>query len=478
MSDGKDARGFFRRVVNFVVNPRAEPADSRSSELDLRDSEFARSELKAMIERKRRNDFVRKRELDLLRKLRREGLTPEQLAVLGSSSGMADTETRADEPGLVAEPGMKARIDEIEQQMAAHVISRPHRQRCRRSAQPPRRASRPRSATGPSSTSPTPLRAAWRTRSSMSRSSTKCRRRPHGRRAASASAPAPASPMSRYDTSAMESEVEVTEFDHDPDLDEAVIGYANGDFAQAESLLAALIRKGGSRRDHPETWMVIFDLYRATGQQPAFEALAVEFAERFSQSAPHWFSVPKMVADAASENRPSASRIDGECELDLSGAHRRRGGRRSCEAARAMRRCRGSSIGPGSSRSIRTAAGRSSRCSPSGYRRTSTCAGSAARCCCAGWPRRRRWRTEAWTRTLWQLRLRRAADGEPPGTFRRGGDRLLRDLRDLAPVVGAVCLPGAHQRSGRCQHAGRNDLGDRRCRARCSSSPNSRPRAP
>ncbi len=76
-----------------------------------------------MIERKRRNDFVRKRELDLLRKLRRDGLTPEQLAVLGSSSGMADTETRADESELVAEPGMKARIDEIEQQMASHVIA-------------------------------------------------------------------------------------------------------------------------------------------------------------------------------------------------------------------------------------------------------------------------------------------------------------------------------------------------------------------
>jgi hypothetical protein len=39
-----------------------------------------------MIERKRRNDFVRKREFDMLRKMRREGLSPEQLAALGRSS--------------------------------------------------------------------------------------------------------------------------------------------------------------------------------------------------------------------------------------------------------------------------------------------------------------------------------------------------------------------------------------------------------
>ena len=39
-----------------------------------------------MIERKRRNDFVRKREFDVLRKVRREGLSPEQLAALGGSS--------------------------------------------------------------------------------------------------------------------------------------------------------------------------------------------------------------------------------------------------------------------------------------------------------------------------------------------------------------------------------------------------------
>ena len=125
-----------------------------------------------------------------------------------------------------------------------------------------------------------------------------------------AAAPA-AEAHSRHDPAAGPA-VEVTEVAHDPELDEAVIAYANGDSAHAEAQLAALIRAGGSRRDHSDTWMVIFDLYRATGEQSRFETLAVEFAERFSRSAPQWFSVPEMVAEAAAADRPAASRIDGD----------------------------------------------------------------------------------------------------------------------------------------------------------------------
>jgi ABC-type transporter Mla MlaB component len=58
--------------------------------------------------------------------------------------------------------------------------------------------------------------------------------------------------------------------------------------------------------------MVVFDLYRATGQQTKFEAIAVEFAERFGCSAPHWFSMPRLIADAAPPVRQRPSRIDGQ----------------------------------------------------------------------------------------------------------------------------------------------------------------------
>ena len=61
--------------------------------------------------------------------------------------------------------------------------------------------------------------------------------------------------------------VEVSEVVHDPELDEAVIAFANADFDQCEQALQQLIGAGGARAQHAETWLVLFDLYRATGQQ-------------------------------------------------------------------------------------------------------------------------------------------------------------------------------------------------------------------
>ena len=77
MPDPKDTPSFFRKVVKFVANPATDWTQLGTPTQESRDTEHARSELKAMIERKRRNDFVRKREFDMLRKVRREGLTPE-----------------------------------------------------------------------------------------------------------------------------------------------------------------------------------------------------------------------------------------------------------------------------------------------------------------------------------------------------------------------------------------------------------------
>ena len=83
MADPKDSESFFRKVVRFVANPATDWTELNSRQEDTRELEIEKSELKAMIERKRRNDFVRKREFDMLRKVRREGLSPEQLARWG-----------------------------------------------------------------------------------------------------------------------------------------------------------------------------------------------------------------------------------------------------------------------------------------------------------------------------------------------------------------------------------------------------------
>src|SRR5690606_18372651 len=47
----------------------------------------------------------------------------------------------------------------------------------------------------------------------------------------------------------------VPEMVHDPELDEAVIAFANADFDQCERCLLDLIQSGADRHDHPDTWM-------------------------------------------------------------------------------------------------------------------------------------------------------------------------------------------------------------------------------
>jgi ABC-type transporter Mla MlaB component len=89
--------------------------------------------------------------------------------------------------------------------------------------------------------------------------------------------------------------IDVDEFAHDPELEEASIRFANGDDAGAEAGLLEVLAPTGPRIDHDETWLTLFDLYRATGQQDRFETAAIDFAGRFGRSAPQWFSIPEAV---------------------------------------------------------------------------------------------------------------------------------------------------------------------------------------
>jgi hypothetical protein len=92
---------------------------------------------------------------------------------------------------------------------------------------------------------------------------------------------------------------------HDPALDEPVIAFANADFDQCEKALREMVGPDSSHAGRAEVWLVLFDLYRATGQQDRFDALALEYARRVGLSAPTWFSLPRAVADAISDDHPA-----------------------------------------------------------------------------------------------------------------------------------------------------------------------------
>lgn len=317
MSDQKDNTSFFRKVVKFVANPATDWAQLGTPTEEARESEYAKSELKAMIERKRRNDFVRKREFDMLRKVRREGLTSEQLAALGGSSRLDDSEARMQDSGAKPDVGVKAKIDEIEQQMVGDGLASPSRRPPSFYEAPTQPAAIGYAATEPdqSRVRPEPARANG-ARPPAANPVTPPR--PPAGAPATVVMGAGLSPLSPLNLDIAGGDlgnpyaVEVSEVAHDPELDEAVIAFANADFESCESSLAALTGQGGPRAQHAETWLALFDLYRAIGQHHKFESLAIDYAQQFGWSAPQWFSMPKLVAEAAGEERRPSSRIDGQ----------------------------------------------------------------------------------------------------------------------------------------------------------------------
>jgi len=83
-------------------------------------------------------------------------------------------------------------------------------------------------------------------------------------------------------------------FVHDPDLEEAAIRFASGDYDGAEAGLREVLaqQQPGAAQQH-ETWMTLFDFYRAIGRQDPFDVLAIDYAAHFGRSAPQWFSLPE-----------------------------------------------------------------------------------------------------------------------------------------------------------------------------------------
>lgn len=82
-------------------------------------------------------------------------------------------------------------------------------------------------------------------------------------------------------------------------LQAAAMLFAEGDSAAAEAVLLALIQGSDVRADAADVLAsALFDLYRATGQQDGFDVVAMDYAGRFGRSPAEWFSLPDMLKAA------------------------------------------------------------------------------------------------------------------------------------------------------------------------------------
>jgi len=247
MSKPDTTSGWLAKVVKFVRNPATRWSELDNKEPD-RDEALSKQLLKEMIERKRRNDFVRKGEFDMLRKMRQRdamlGQDPSAKPSFFQSSIMpSNLDDRAN---------TLKKIDAIGAQMSMQW----------------REAKHGASNTDAINSSAYPL--------SVNPAITQP---PLGSPPASSQA----------------------------ELEEASIRFANGDDAGAEVGLIEMLSPKGSRAGHSETWMTLFDLYRATGQQDKFETTAIRFVELFNRSAPQWFSMPDMLKQLVMQEKGSGN---------------------------------------------------------------------------------------------------------------------------------------------------------------------------
>ncbi len=303
MSKDDTSSGLLSKMVRFVRNPATSWSELDSVQSD-RDDSVSKQLLKEMIERKRRNDFVRKREFDMLRKMRKH----EALGGAGQDVSGGPSFFQSSMPSTPDDRASTLKkIDEIEAQMSMQWWKTKDQNATAPSAQPqPAFQDKGEVTQSPmldnalprayQATAPAELPLSARTPVPV---------RPEKAVPAPlefpvlGGSPAPVKtrdePVSGFSAS-RSAAVGVQEMvEHDAELEEAAILFANGEDAGAEAGLLQILAPGASRETHMDTWLTLFDLYRATGEQDKFERAAIEFVGRFDRSAPQWFCLPDMI---------------------------------------------------------------------------------------------------------------------------------------------------------------------------------------
>jgi ABC-type transporter Mla MlaB component len=89
-----------------------------------------------------------------------------------------------------------------------------------------------------------------------------------------------------------------------PAVEEAAILYANGQLEAAEAALRSCL--AGDCRNERQPWWMLFDLYLASGREPAFESIAIDYASHFETSPPAY-----SLSYAPSAAQPTAQPFSG-----------------------------------------------------------------------------------------------------------------------------------------------------------------------
>lgn len=298
MATKDDRPNLLSKVALFVRNPTKDWSELDNPESMLQ-SGYDRSALKAAIERKRQNDFVRKREFDQLRKLRKSVANGET-AQLRPSAFQTSTVTDPDARALTLR-----KIDEIEAQMSKQWWKGKGDAAAAAAAEaavtvPAAPQAVP---TAPAPVGEAPVAPATHFASTQPMTEDKSGAEFAATQVAPATAGtvaagtpvrkfAPTQPGESTDLAFSTSQLfasDAQDMTTDPELEEAAIRFANADDAGAESVLLQALRAAPGVAEVAMSWLsALLDLYRATGNRQGFDQAVVEFSWRFPALAPLW----------------------------------------------------------------------------------------------------------------------------------------------------------------------------------------------
>ena len=307
----KDERpGLLSKVAMFVRNPTKDWSELSRVETEP-DSAYDKQALKAMIERKRQNDFVRKREFDQLRKLRNRD--PSVTAGVARPS-FFQTSIPTDPDGRAV---TLKKIDEIEAQMskqwwkgkqeAAQGLAGATAQTPAIPKSPPPRNAAPETApiSLPSSfeaTESAGLSIPTVAHTVGGASEYAATEMSDGLLPMSSHVPLAVPPAGRAVPGVESNEVsfstsklfamDVADMTTDPELEEAAIRFANGDDAGAEAGLLHALQTHLTDAEARFNWAAaLMDLYRATQNRERFDSAVMEFAGLWNGRVPQWVPV-------------------------------------------------------------------------------------------------------------------------------------------------------------------------------------------
>lgn len=330
MAVKENSKGLLSRVASLMRKDDKDASDSAESRQD-RGADSTQEALKARVEQKRRDDIIRRREFDHLRKIRSNGIVTSSYVAGKSqvyqSSGGYQVQERHN---------TVQKINDIEAQMSRNWWTRKGEE-----APSHLQATRPAPLQAPKPVASKPVISSVRMGADDPPEGTDlldgfefATAAPGGGSGASKPASAdlaPAFKASGHDpvvigfvpsvSSAVDSggisgfsnskliSIEMGMTLGDPNLQEASIRFAEGDVAGALGLLEQGYSDPEMRAETVQIYAgALFDLHRSIGNKEAFDHFAMAYAERFGTSPPEWISVPECVRIKRAQS--SASKVE------------------------------------------------------------------------------------------------------------------------------------------------------------------------